>query len=35
VPVSYLIDAEGIIRDKFIAVPNKLLSDVVVPMLAK
>ena len=35
VPVSYVIDAEGIIRDKFIAVPNKLLNDVVVPMLAK
>ena len=35
VPVTYVIDAEGIIRDKFIAVPNKLLNDVVVPMLAK
>jgi thiol-disulfide isomerase/thioredoxin len=35
VPVSYVIDADGIIRDKFIAVPNKLLNDVVVPMLAK
>jgi cytochrome c biogenesis protein CcmG, thiol:disulfide interchange protein DsbE len=35
VPVTYVIDAAGIIRDKFIAVPNKLLNDVVVPMLAK
>jgi hypothetical protein len=35
VPVSYVIDGEGIIRDRFIAVPNKLLNDVVVPLLAK
>jgi len=35
VPITYVIDADGIIRDKFIAVPNRLLSDVVVPMLAK
>ena len=35
VPVTYVIDADGIIRDKFIAVPSKLLNDVVVPMLAK
>jgi cytochrome c biogenesis protein CcmG, thiol:disulfide interchange protein DsbE len=35
VPVTYVIDGEGLIRDKFIAVPNKLLNDVVVPMLAK
>jgi cytochrome c biogenesis protein CcmG/thiol:disulfide interchange protein DsbE len=35
VPVTYVIDGEGTIRDKFIAVPNKLLNDVVVPMLAK
>jgi len=35
VPVTYVIDAGGIIRDKFIAVPNKLLNDVVVPMLAQ
>jgi cytochrome c biogenesis protein CcmG/thiol:disulfide interchange protein DsbE len=33
VPVTYVIDAEGIVRDKFIAVPNKLLHDVVVPLL--
>ncbi len=35
VPVTYVIDGDGIIRDKFIAVPNKLLNDVVVPLLAK
>jgi cytochrome c biogenesis protein CcmG, thiol:disulfide interchange protein DsbE len=35
VPVTYVIDADGIIRDKFIAVPAKLLNDVVVPMLAR
>jgi thiol-disulfide isomerase/thioredoxin len=34
VPVTYVIDAEGVVRDKFIAVPNKLLHDVVVPLLA-
>ena len=35
VPITYVIDAEGIIRDKFIAVPAKLLNDVVVPMLKR
>jgi thiol-disulfide isomerase/thioredoxin len=35
VPVTFVIDAEGIIRDKFIAVPAKLLNDVVVPMLKR
>jgi cytochrome c biogenesis protein CcmG/thiol:disulfide interchange protein DsbE len=35
VPITYVIDADGIIRDKFIAVPAKLLNDVVVPMLAR
>ena len=33
VPITYVIDSEGVIRDKFIAVPNKLLHDVVVPLL--
>ena len=33
VPVTYVIDAEGVVRDKFIAVPNKLLRDVVIPLL--
>jgi cytochrome c biogenesis protein CcmG, thiol:disulfide interchange protein DsbE len=35
VPITYVIDADGIIRDKFIAVPTKLLNDVVVPMLRR
>jgi cytochrome c biogenesis protein CcmG, thiol:disulfide interchange protein DsbE len=33
VPLTYVIDANGIVRDKFIAAPDKLLNDVVVPML--
>ena len=33
VPVTYVIDADGKVRDKFIAVPNKLLNDVVLPLL--
>ncbi len=33
VPVTYVIDADGIVRDKFIATPDKLLNDVVVPLL--
>jgi cytochrome c biogenesis protein CcmG, thiol:disulfide interchange protein DsbE len=33
VPVTYVIDADGVVRDRFIAVPNKLLRDVVVPLL--
>jgi cytochrome c biogenesis protein CcmG, thiol:disulfide interchange protein DsbE len=33
VPVTYVVDAEGIVRDKFIATPNKLLHDVVIPLL--
>ncbi len=33
VPITYVIDTEGVVRDKFIAAPNKLLHDVVVPML--
>jgi cytochrome c biogenesis protein CcmG, thiol:disulfide interchange protein DsbE len=33
VPLTYMIDTEGVVRDKFIATPNKLLLDVVVPML--
>jgi cytochrome c biogenesis protein CcmG/thiol:disulfide interchange protein DsbE len=35
VPITYVIDADGIIRDMFIAVPAKLLNDVVVPMLKR
>jgi cytochrome c biogenesis protein CcmG, thiol:disulfide interchange protein DsbE len=33
VPLTYVIDANGIVRDKFIAAPDTLLNDVVVPML--
>ncbi len=33
VPVTYVIDTDGKVRDMFIAVPNKLLHDVVVPLL--
>jgi cytochrome c biogenesis protein CcmG, thiol:disulfide interchange protein DsbE len=33
VPITYVIDTEGVVRDKFIAAPSKLLHDVVVPML--
>jgi cytochrome c biogenesis protein CcmG, thiol:disulfide interchange protein DsbE len=33
VPLSYLIDVKGVVRDKFIATPDKLLHDVVVPLL--
>jgi cytochrome c biogenesis protein CcmG, thiol:disulfide interchange protein DsbE len=33
VPVTYVVDGEGVVRDKFIATPNKLLHDVVIPLL--
>jgi cytochrome c biogenesis protein CcmG/thiol:disulfide interchange protein DsbE len=33
VPVTYVIDAGGKVRDKFIAAPSKLLNDVVLPLL--
>jgi cytochrome c biogenesis protein CcmG, thiol:disulfide interchange protein DsbE len=35
VPLTYVIDAEGVVRDKFVAAPDKLLHDVVVPMLPR
>jgi cytochrome c biogenesis protein CcmG, thiol:disulfide interchange protein DsbE len=35
VPVTYVIDAEGVVRDKFIAVNRKLLAEVVLPLLRK
>jgi cytochrome c biogenesis protein CcmG, thiol:disulfide interchange protein DsbE len=35
VPVTYVIDAEGVVRDMFIATPNKLLHDVVIPLLPR
>ena len=33
VPLTYVIDPEGKVRDKFIALPKKLLNDVVLPLL--
>jgi cytochrome c biogenesis protein CcmG, thiol:disulfide interchange protein DsbE len=35
VPVSYVIDAEGIVRDTFIAIDDELLDEVVLPLLKK
>ena len=33
VPVSYVVDARGIVRDKFIALDASLLDEVVTPLL--
>ncbi len=33
VPVSYVIDAHGVVRDKFIAIDDELLNGVVLPLL--
>ena len=33
VPVSYVIDANGTVRDKFIALDDELLNEVIVPLL--
>ena len=33
VPISYLVDAQGIVRDEFIAVDDGLLDEVVTPFL--
>ncbi|MGA9268213.1 MAG: TlpA disulfide reductase family protein [Rhodomicrobium sp.] len=35
VPVSYLVDAQGVVREKFIAVDEGLLDDVITPLLKK
>jgi len=35
VPVSYLVDAQGIVRDKFIAIDEGLLDEVITPLLKK
>ena len=32
-PLTYVIDRDGIVRDKFIDVRDELLRDVVVPLL--
>ena len=33
VPVSYVVDAQGLVRDKFIAVDQGLLDEVITPLL--
>jgi cytochrome c biogenesis protein CcmG/thiol:disulfide interchange protein DsbE len=33
VPVSYVIDAKGIVRDTFIGVDDELLNEVIAPLL--
>ena len=33
VPVSYLVDDQGVVRDKFIAIDKGLLDEVVTPLL--
>jgi cytochrome c biogenesis protein CcmG, thiol:disulfide interchange protein DsbE len=35
VPVTYVIDAEGVARDRFVAVNRKLLAEIVLPLLRK
>jgi cytochrome c biogenesis protein CcmG, thiol:disulfide interchange protein DsbE len=35
VPVSYVIDADGIVRDKFIAIDDELLDEVILPLIKK
>ncbi len=35
VPVSYLVDAQGIVRNQFVAVDVSLLNEVVTPLLKK
>jgi len=32
-PLTYVVDGNGIVRDKFIAVEDQLLRDVVLPLL--
>ncbi|MGA9549027.1 MAG: TlpA disulfide reductase family protein [Rhodomicrobium sp.] len=34
-PVSYLVDAQGVVRDKFIAIDEGLLDEVITPLLKK
>ena len=31
--MSYVIDANGTVRDKFIAIDDELLNEVIVPLL--
>ena len=32
--MTYVIDGEGVVRDKLIAAPNKLLNEMVLPLLS-
>jgi cytochrome c biogenesis protein CcmG, thiol:disulfide interchange protein DsbE len=34
VPSTYVVDRDGIVRDRFIAVDEALLADVVLPLLS-
>ena len=33
VPVSYVVDSQGRLRDKFIAIDKDLLNEVITPLL--
>jgi thiol-disulfide isomerase/thioredoxin len=35
VPVSYVIDARGVVRDKFIGIDDELLDEAVLPLLGE
>jgi len=35
VPLTYVIDVDGVVRDKLIAAPNDLLHKIVVPLLPR
>lgn len=35
VPTTYVIDTNGVVRDKFIEIRKELLNDVVIPLLPK
>ena len=34
-PLTYVIDGNGVVRDKFVEVGNQLLKDVVLPLLSQ
>jgi len=34
-PLTYVIDGNGVVRDKFVEVRNQLLNDVVLPLLSQ
>jgi cytochrome c biogenesis protein CcmG/thiol:disulfide interchange protein DsbE len=35
VPITYVIDTQGVVRDRFIAVDDELLNGVVIPLLPR